>query len=131
MERQDDVLAANDKDLALASSLPAALRARLQLTPDKLQGLAEGLRQLAAGVAEGDLVGQLLQRVQVGEGLELAQQRVPIGVLLVIFESRPDCLPQVRILFTTVAHASQDPSISIKLQIFCYQSLVSYCRSNG
>lgn len=131
MERQDDVLAANDKDLALASSLPAALRARLQLTPDKLQGLAEGLRQLAAGVAEGDLVGQLLQRVQVGEGLELAQQRVPIGVLLVIFESRPDCLPQVRILFTTVAHASQDPSISIKLQTFCYQSVVSYCRSNG
>ena len=96
MERQDDILAANAKDLGMASSLPAALRARLQLSPNKLQGLAEGLQQLSGGVAEGDLVGQLLHRLQVGEGLELVQQRVPIGVLLVIFESRPDCLPQVR-----------------------------------
>ena len=111
MERQDDILAANDKDLGLASSLPAALKARLQLSPDKLQRLAEGLQQLALSVAEGDLVGQLLQRVQVGEGLELVQQRVPIGVLLVIFESRPDCLPQVRILVTTAALASQDPCL--------------------
>ena len=57
--------------------------------------MAEGLQQLATSVMERDLVDEVLQRTLVGEGLQLEKQRVPIGVLLVIFESRPDCLPQV------------------------------------
>ena len=96
LEREREVLSANQKDLSLSSSLPLPLKARLELTPSRLQGLAEGLWQLAAGVVSHDLVGEELRRVLVGEGLEVAQERVPIGVLLVIFESRPDCLPQVQ-----------------------------------
>jgi len=95
LEKEKEVLSANQKDLSLSASLPIPLKARLELSPSRLQGLAEGLRQLAAGVVSHDLVGEELRRVLVGEGLELTQERVPIGVLLVIFESRPDCLPQV------------------------------------
>lgn len=87
---------ANKKDLELASSLSAPLRDRLHLSRAKLQSLSDGLRQLAHGVVERDNVGEVIRRTLVGNGLTLVQQKVPIGVLLVIFESRPDCLIQVR-----------------------------------
>lgn len=96
MERESEILSANKRDLAVASSLSAPLFSRLQLTPKILRSLADGLLQLAREVVEDDLVGSVVRRVLVGEELELVQQRVPIGVLLVIFESRPDCLPQAR-----------------------------------
>ena len=92
-------MAANKKDLLFSSSLTAPLRSRLQLSPSKLQDLASGLQHLAEVVKDGgDGVGEVIRRTLVGKGLELSQIRVPIGVLLVIFESRPDCLPQVTIL---------------------------------
>ena len=96
LERQEEILRANQQDLELASStLSSPLLSRLRLSPGKLQSVAEGLQQLATSVMDRDLVGEVLQRTLVGEGLQLEKQRVPIGVLLVIFESRPDCLPQV------------------------------------
>ena len=94
-EREDQILDANKKDLFQASSLSGPLRSRLKLTPAKLEALADGLRQLADAVVTCDCVGEVVKRTVLGEGLELVQQKVPIGVLLVIFESRPDCLPQV------------------------------------
>ena len=66
---------------------------RLALTPAKLKTLADGLRDIAANTF--NTVGRELRRTRLADGLILRQITVPIGVLMVIFESRPDCLPQV------------------------------------
>lgn len=66
---------------------------RLSLSTSKLNSLAIGLRQIAA--SSQDSVGRIIRRTRIAKDLELEQVTVPIGVLLVIFESRPDCLPQV------------------------------------
>ncbi|CAB1454071.1 unnamed protein product [Pleuronectes platessa] len=98
-EKKDEILAANkmDMDLAVnAGHLSPAMQKRLSLSPAKLNSLAIGLRQIA--VAAQDSVGQVLRRTRVAHNLELEQITVPIGVLLVIFEARPDCLPQVSAL---------------------------------
>ncbi|XP_069012404.1 delta-1-pyrroline-5-carboxylate synthase isoform X4 [Embiotoca jacksoni] len=96
-ERKEEILAANKMDMDLAASqLPPAMLKRLSLSPAKLDSLAIGLRQIA--VAAQDSVGRVLRRTRVAHNLDLEQVTVPIGVLLVIFEARPDCLPQVSAL---------------------------------
>uniref|UniRef100_A0A3B4VFC9 Delta-1-pyrroline-5-carboxylate synthase n=2 Tax=Seriola dumerili TaxID=41447 RepID=A0A3B4VFC9_SERDU len=98
-EKKEEILAANKMDMDLAANaghLPPAMLKRLSLSPAKLNSLAIGLRQIA--VAAQDSVGRVLRRTRVAHNLELEQITVPIGVLLVIFEARPDCLPQVSAL---------------------------------
>lgn len=102
--RQSDILAANALDLEAASkkNLAKALLSRLSLTPAKLKSLSSGLHQIAADSLNN--VGRVLRRTKLAEGLELQQTTVPIGVLLVIFESRPDSLPQVAALAMSSAN---------------------------
>ncbi|XP_047206661.1 delta-1-pyrroline-5-carboxylate synthase-like isoform X2 [Girardinichthys multiradiatus] len=96
-EKKDEILSANRKDMELATDrLSQPLINRLSLSTAKLNSLAIGLRQLA--VSSMNSVGRVLRRTRVANNLELEQITVPIGVLLVIFESRPDCLPQVSAL---------------------------------
>ncbi|KAM6951850.1 delta-1-pyrroline-5-carboxylate synthase [Aplochiton taeniatus] len=98
-EEEEEILAANRLDLDLAVSagqLSPALLSRLGLSAAKLSGLALGLRQIAR-TSLGS-VGRVLRRTRVAHNLQLEQVTVPIGVLLVIFEARPDCLPQVSAL---------------------------------
>ena len=66
---------------------------RLAMSKQKIVSLSDGLRQIADASYEN--VGRVVRRTQVSETMELQQKTVPIGVLMVIFESRPDCLPQV------------------------------------
>ena len=92
--RQDDILSANAADLAAAAreSLAAPLLARLKLTPDKLATLRDGVLSLAEGA---DPIGDPLRRTLLDDGLMLTQVKAPIGVLLIIFESRPDAVIQI------------------------------------
>ncbi|XP_044175947.1 delta-1-pyrroline-5-carboxylate synthase-like isoform X3 [Acropora millepora] len=105
IERKDEILDANSKDLEQAryeGCLPAPMIARLLMTPAKLENLACGLRQIAD--SSHDIVGRVIKRTKVADGLLLKQETVPIGVLLVIFESRPDALVQVAALAISTAN---------------------------
>ncbi|XP_065071421.1 delta-1-pyrroline-5-carboxylate synthase-like isoform X1 [Rhopilema esculentum] len=99
LERQDDILSANQRDLdaaRIAGNLPPPLMSRLALTNNKLKTLSDGLRKIADDSFSN--VGRVLKATRLASGLELNQITVPIGVLMVIFESRPDALPQVAAL---------------------------------
>ena len=95
IKKEAEILKANQKDLDAAQrdGITGALYSRLALTPNKLESLATGLKQIAASSL--DNVGRVVRKTKVSETLDLVQKTVPIGVLMVIFESRPDALPQV------------------------------------
>lgn len=96
--RQNDIIRANKLDIkeAEASGLEKPLLSRLSLTPSKLTSLSDGLRHIA--LDNDKTIGRVIRRTRISEGMELRQVTVPFGVLMVIFESRPDCLPQVAAL---------------------------------
>lgn len=102
--KQPEILAANalDMEAAAKANLAKALLSRLSLTSTKLKSLSAGLRQIAEDSLNN--VGRVVRRTRLAEGLELKQITVPIGVLLVIFESRPDSLPQVAALAMSSAN---------------------------
>eukprot|EP00668_Euglena_longa_P011440 GGOE01013844.1.p1 GENE.GGOE01013844.1~~GGOE01013844.1.p1 ORF type:complete len:639 (-),score=237.70 GGOE01013844.1:406-2322(-) len=94
VDKADEILAANEVDLdnAKKTNLDKHLLARLKLTKPKLETLAQGILDIAA---QPDPIGKVIAAREVTPGLVLTQETVPLGVLLVIFESRPDALPQV------------------------------------
>jgi glutamate-5-semialdehyde dehydrogenase len=89
---QARVVEANARDLAAAGGLPSPLVKRLKVDASKLETLADGARQLAA---RADPLGAVLAQRTLDEGLVLTQERCPLGVLAVVFESRPDALVQI------------------------------------
>ncbi|HEV7362273.1 MAG TPA: glutamate-5-semialdehyde dehydrogenase [Mycobacterium sp.] len=83
------ILAANAEDLkaARAAGTPNAMLDRLALDPERVDGIAAGLRQVA-GLP--DPVGEVLRGYTLPNGLQLRQQRVPLGVVGIIYEGRPN-----------------------------------------
>jgi delta-1-pyrroline-5-carboxylate synthetase len=68
---------------------------RLTINEKKLRTLVDGMKQIAENT---NILGKVLKCTKLTDDLILQQVTVPIGVLLVIFESRPDSLPQVNII---------------------------------
>lgn len=85
----DPLREANEADIrdARAAQIAPALIDRLTLTPKRLQGMVEGCRAVA-GLP--DPVGEVFDGKTLPNGLRVAKKRVPLGVLAVIFESRPN-----------------------------------------
>jgi glutamate-5-semialdehyde dehydrogenase len=85
--RTGEVLAANARDVTSAADLPAALVDRLTLTTARVAAMANGLRALAA---LPDPVGEVVRGSTLPNGLELRQVRVPLGVVGIVYEARPN-----------------------------------------
>ena len=88
-ENADTLTAANTLDVenGRKNNMPEALVDRLLLTGDRIRGMAEGLRQVAA---LEDPVGEVLGMKKRPNGLMIGQKRVPLGVIGIIYEARPN-----------------------------------------
>src|SRR5947208_11222234 len=87
--RLDEILEANARDLDAGreSGLSAALMDRLALTPERVRGMADGVRAIAA---LPDPVGEVVDGRRLANGLEFRKVRVPLGVVAVVYEARPN-----------------------------------------
>lgn len=86
--RQTEILAANTQDLAAAQGhISAVMLDRLRLTPARIQAMAQGIREVAV---LPDPVGQVLEEHTRPDGLNIQKVSVPMGVIAIIYESRPN-----------------------------------------
>lgn len=88
-EHAKEILEANSKDIenGIANNMPEAMLDRLRLTEDRIEGIAEGVRQVAV---LDDPVGEVLSMKERPNGLMIGRKRVPLGVIGIIYESRPN-----------------------------------------
>ena len=89
VDNTERILEANKIDLenGIANNMPESLQDRLRLTEDRIEGIAEGVRQVAA---LDDPVGEVLSMKSRPNGLMVGKKRVPLGVIGMIYESRPN-----------------------------------------
>lgn len=88
-ERQEDILKANARDYEIAKEggMAEGLLDRLKLTSDRIEAMAEGLRQIKA---LPDPVGEIMESFDRPNGLHIDKVRVPMGVIGIIYEARPN-----------------------------------------
>ena len=84
-----DILQANEIDIEKAreAGMKESLVDRLSLSEERIEGMAEGLRQV---VGLEDPVGEVISMKTLPNGLQVGQRRVPMGVIGIIYESRPN-----------------------------------------
>lgn len=89
VREQDSILKANEKDVEAgkARGMSVGLIDRLTLTSERIQGMAEGLTQI---VGLEDPIGEVLGMKRRPNGLLIGQKRVPLGVVGIIYEARPN-----------------------------------------
>ena len=89
LDQQDKILAANAIDIenAKAKGMAQGLVDRLLLTPSRIDGIVEGMRQV---VSLEDPIGEVISMKQRPNGMMVGQKRVPLGVIGIIYEARPN-----------------------------------------
>ena len=89
LKKQTEILVANERDLQMAKEkgISQAMLDRLTLNAERLQDMAEGLRQVA-GLP--DPIGEVLSMWKTENELQIGQKRVPLGVIGMIYEARPN-----------------------------------------
>lgn len=87
--QQSEILTANERDMtaAAAKGMKSSMLDRLKLTAERISGMADGLRQVA-GLA--DPVGNVIDGKTLPNGLHITKIRVPLGVIGIIYEARPN-----------------------------------------
>lgn len=89
VQRAPEILAANELDMKTAqkNGMRAGLQDRLKLTEERIEAIAEGLRQIA-GLP--DCLGEVMEEFERPNGLKIRKVRVPMGVIGIICEARPN-----------------------------------------
>ena len=88
-QRSNEILAANAQDIAKAeeNGVRPTMVDRLTLTPDRIRGMADGVRSV---MALPDPIGEVMETVHRPNGMEIQKVRVPLGVIGIIYEARPN-----------------------------------------
>ena len=89
LAKTDFIIEANDRDMQAAkeNGMRESMQDRLRLTPERIAGMAEGLQQVAA---LPDPVGNVIGGQTLANGLKITKVRVPLGVIGIIYEARPN-----------------------------------------
>ncbi len=88
-DNAEAIIEANKKDIenGIADNMPKSLQDRLKLTKERIEGMADGLEQIAS---LPDPIGEFISMKTLPNGLMVGQKRVPIGVIGIIYEARPN-----------------------------------------
>jgi len=102
--RADEVLAANrkDTDAAVQNGITKALLDRLTLTGERIKGIVDGINEV---VALPDPIGEVLEKAVRPNGMEIEKRSVPLGVIGIIYEARPNVTVDAAVLCLKAGNA--------------------------
>lgn len=105
VERTDEILAANELDLANAeqNGVRKSMMDRLRLTPERIKGIADGVREVRA---LNDPIGEVINMWTRPNGLQIGKRRVPMGVIAIIYEARPNVTVDAAVLCLKTSNAT-------------------------
>ena len=129
LKNMDDILKANEQDLvaARAAGMSDSMQDRLRLTPARIEQMADAVRQL---VQMEDPIGEVLEGKRRPNGLLIEKVRVPLGVIGIIFEARPNVTVDAATLClkagnTVVLRGGKEAINSNKALVACMRSAIA------
>ncbi len=132
VENQDDIIAANDEDMAAARAKGTAtgLLDRLLLDASRIEAIAEAIRDV---VGLPDPIGEVVQGYTLPNGIELRQVRVPLGVVAMIYEARPNVTGDAAALCVKTGNAVilRGGSLAAKSSMAMTRALSAACGKSG
>lgn len=104
VERADEIIEANKRDIAAAeeNGMRKSMVDRLSLSKERIEGIADGVRQVKA---LNDPIGEVIKMWKRPNGLLIGQKRVPLGVIAIIFEARPNVTVDAAVLCLKTSNA--------------------------